>query len=834
MDAITKLMTRLRVWRDANARRKQALRNLHASRSRFSLESLEPRLLLSGTPIAVTQFTAEASGFTAQFNQAVDATVVNLYDTEIGTLGPADVTVVGTTEGPINGSLVVHNDQVTFVRSAGVFLPDVYTVTMRSATNGIKGVDGSNLDGNNDGTSGDDYVQGFTVGQVPSAIVRIGDFARGPAQSINPGSGFPVTLNDGSNVTDVRFSLVYDPALLKITEVLPGSSLPDGTQCEIDLTQTGVVSVHISSPPMAAGNVELIRLIAEVPANASYATSAVLDLNQVSVNDGAISSAGDDGIQVIAYFGDTSGNQRYSSLDGARALRVVAGLDSGFAPYPTIDPIIIADITGSSTLSSLDGTRILQEVVGLDRTEIPDIVPIILVGLVEDTGSSDSDLITSNPAVSGTLSDDGTITNFLAGLDDMLPGDFVNVTADMQGSSFVFTRERLEQILGAPLGDGVHTVHLVATDDSGIGPFFGGPSTSPVFDPNAPSPVFNPGAPSPIFNPGAPSPVLDPSVSGPAFDPGAPGPVFDESVSGNTSIVNLTFTLESIPPANFAAQQSQDVVTDVALQWNQLALEAIRITATDPPLSTSVLAMVSIAQSDTLSAIKGTPAYLIHQSLTGPVSVDVAVAVSSYTVLYAFFPSQRAVFDTALNDLLSTIPDGEAKTNALDLGSSIGIGVLAIRSSNGSDVFANYPGSLDLAGWLPTDPTFEVAEEPQWGDVTPIALTSPEEFPAPADAENASGDAQAEFRIEDGALQVLSLDGQEQLSITTDLTLNGTKDTANDSSSLVTRSFTPDTLLPSIVLGSILTGSTIDDSKLPIGLADPKFRNSRKMAGRSR
>ena len=44
-------------------------------------------------------------------------------------------------------------------------------------------------------------------------------------------------------------------------------------------------------------------------------------------------------------------SQRYSALDGQRALRVAAGLDSGFAAYPAIDPVIIADITANGAIS---------------------------------------------------------------------------------------------------------------------------------------------------------------------------------------------------------------------------------------------------------------------------------------------------------------------------------------------------------------------------------------------------------------------------------------------------------------------------------------------------
>ena len=63
-----------------------------------------------------------------------------------------------------------------------------------------------------------------------------------------------------------------------------------------------------------------------------------------------------------AFFGEATGNGGYSALDGFRILRVVVGLDSGYAAYPFVDPVLLTDITGNGIISSLDGTRILQEV----------------------------------------------------------------------------------------------------------------------------------------------------------------------------------------------------------------------------------------------------------------------------------------------------------------------------------------------------------------------------------------------------------------------------------------------------------------------------------------
>ena len=42
-----------------------------------------------------------------RFSEAIDTSVLNLYDTETGGLGPADVTLVGDTTGQIAGSLVL-------------------------------------------------------------------------------------------------------------------------------------------------------------------------------------------------------------------------------------------------------------------------------------------------------------------------------------------------------------------------------------------------------------------------------------------------------------------------------------------------------------------------------------------------------------------------------------------------------------------------------------------------------------------------------------------------------------------------------------------------------
>jgi membrane-associated phospholipid phosphatase len=492
---------------------------------------------------------------------------------------------------------------------------------------------------------------------------------------------------------------------------------------------------------LGAGAKNLFNLSAEVPHSAIYGKAGVLDITDVKINNGAISALGDQAVELAAYFGEATGNQRYSALDGQRILRVVVGLDSGFAAYPTTDPVIVADITGNGLLSSLDGTRVLQEVVGLDRAEIQPITPVILAGLTHDNGVSATDHLTNDPTVSGTVSDDGSVTGFQVSLNG---GSFVNAFSDLNNGSFSFSKTRFEQLFGAPLADGSHVLHLQATDNQGnlstiadlkftldtqvptitsfnlsLGSDTGAPGdniTSAVIvsltGASEAGAMLNLGTTDVLVGGGGIFQIPNVTLN--------PGPntitITSNDAAGNSDQKSLTVT-----------RQGQ-VTADVALQWNQLALEAIRLTVTDPPIASRALAMVSIAQYDTLAAIEGTPAYLIHQNVSGPVSLDVALAKAAHTVLFALFPSLRANFDTALNQLLSSITDGAGKTNALNLGLSIGSAILAIRANDGSSNFVEYDGSTAIGLWRPTAPMFEVADEPQWGDVTPFALTSPDEF----------------------------------------------------------------------------------------------------------
>src|SRR6267143_665590 len=370
--------------------------------------------------------------------------------------------------------------------------------------------------------------------------------------------------------------------------------------------------------------------------------------------------------------------------------------------------------------------------------------PAVTQGLASDTGISATDHITSNATITGTILDLNSIASFRAGFDATLPATFTDILSDLLANgTFSLTTTRLNQISGGTLSDGTHTLHVQAVDSRGNA------SLSDF--------TFTLDRQTPVINGFGLSAGSDIGITGDTITAAAKVLLTGTTEAGATLTLGTTSVLApgtgafqipdvalatganllSLTSSDLAGNTSQAALTitrqgtvtsDVALDWNQLALDAVRLSVTDPPIATRILAMVSLAQYDTLAAIENTPAYLIHQTVTGPISVDVALAKAAHTVLYQLFPAQRATFDAALNSLLAGIADGAAKTTALTLGQAVGQGVLAVRANDGSDTFVDYAGSQQIGLWRPDAPMFDTADEPQWGGVSPFALTSGDQF----------------------------------------------------------------------------------------------------------
>lgn len=332
---------------------------------------------ITPTPLFITSaITLTTSGIALTFNQPVFTPVLNLYD-QGGMLGAPDVTLVGATLGNVPGSVTFNADHtvLTFLRTGGILLPDVYTFTLRSASDGFRTSQNQYLDGNRD----HGYVHTFTVLPLPSNAVTVGisDFARGPGQAVNvptTAPGLRLTLTNPQQAQSLAFILLWDATLLTITDfqLAPGIS---GTSSYTE-AGPGNASLQIfGSGPFTTGPGPLVlgHFVASVPATAPYGSKHVVDISGPFVfgATGQLPAVDDDALHVTAYLGDVTGNARLSSADAAGVLKVGVGLDSGFAAYQMLDPVVVADIDGNGRLGSLDANRVLQEALGFDRPEIP-------------------------------------------------------------------------------------------------------------------------------------------------------------------------------------------------------------------------------------------------------------------------------------------------------------------------------------------------------------------------------------------------------------------------------------------------------------------------------
>ncbi|MEL7476378.1 MAG: cadherin repeat domain-containing protein, partial [Cyanobacteria bacterium J06555_12] len=94
--------------------------------------------------------------------------------------------------------------------------------------------------------------------------------------------------------------------------------------------------------------------------------------------------------------------------------------------------------------------------------------PTVTVELVNDTGVSDSDRITSNINMQGRVHDNREVVGLLARFADSSDGEFVDVSSNLQPNGrFSFSAFQLEEMKGDSIAPGQHSLQLIAQDSSG-------------------------------------------------------------------------------------------------------------------------------------------------------------------------------------------------------------------------------------------------------------------------------------------------------------------------------------------------------------------------------
>lgn len=194
----------------------------------------------------------------------------------------------------------------------------------------------------------------------------------------------------------------------------------------------------------------------------------------------------------------------------------------------------------------------------------------------------------------------------------------------------------------------------------------------------------------------------------------------------------------SMPAENTQKQPNADSYSaETVVSWNELVLE---IAVAEDGLLTlrgvRTLSMMHLAMHDALNSIHPfyTPyAYDKKVTETDPVA---SAAQASYEVAFSQYPDQKQKLEEELNHWLSSIENGLAKTNAIELGKKSALKILKQRENDKWNAEAEY-------NWHPMGPGVyaefnEHSNTPEgfvfgagWAKAKPFMLSSQDQFRAP-------------------------------------------------------------------------------------------------------
>ena len=367
--------------------------------------------------------------------------------------------------------------------------------------------------------------------------------------------------------------------------------------------------------------------------------------------------------------------------------------------------------------------------------------PALSAGLASFGSGTATNGTTANPTVTGTVSAANTLVSLRIGLGSAAPATYTDITGTIVNGAFTVTPAELTALNGGTLPDGFYVLNLIATDQLGIQTQTTVTITLQTVAPtiqnfglSQSSAVGGTGqvtSDALVALTGTTTPDATVALVGVSGMQTVAGPngVFQfanvpVSTGSNAFTVQATNGLGLSSQAQVTVTRQGATSTDVSMQWNQVVLNTITTLAMYPPDASRLLAIVSLAQYDTLANIEGTAPYMVSMTVTGPVSEQAALAETAYEVLLDLFPALKSTYDAALAVSLQGIAAGQALTTGLMVGKTIADTIVAIRSTDGSANFVQYDGGTLPGQWAPTAPIDQPAIDPQWGSVTPFAISS--------------------------------------------------------------------------------------------------------------
>jgi PAP2 superfamily len=164
-----------------------------------------------------------------------------------------------------------------------------------------------------------------------------------------------------------------------------------------------------------------------------------------------------------------------------------------------------------------------------------------------------------------------------------------------------------------------------------------------------------------------------------------------------------------------------DVITD----WNDKVVAVGAQTRQSTIVHTRSVAIVHLAMFDAVNSIdrRYTP-YRVQVPTAAGASREAAAAAAAHFALLRLYPDQAQDIESLYHTSLAVVPDGEPKSQGIQLGEQVAGEMLALRAKDGADAPNTYRPYTVAGTYVPT--VLPVGSS--WGQVTPFALKEGAQF----------------------------------------------------------------------------------------------------------
>lgn len=179
------------------------------------------------------------------------------------------------------------------------------------------------------------------------------------------------------------------------------------------------------------------------------------------------------------------------------------------------------------------------------------------------------------------------------------------------------------------------------------------------------------------------------------------------------------------------------VRADLVLDWNTVALHAIKTEKTAPPMAARNLAILHASIFDAANGVKQPHeqhfrSYQVKTHTKAHASEDAAISAAAHKVMVTLFPAGAAQFDQYLAHALADLPNDRARQAGVAWGELVARTILAARANDGAAANVPYTPGSTPGDWVPTMPGVKPALFPQWPQLACFVMTSGAQFRPPA------------------------------------------------------------------------------------------------------